>query len=554
MSAAPNVAPGVAKVRQANRPHPTVCRDERHDGDPEAVGWVNPEGICAECLKVAPRCASPEHRGRWRVGAVLVDELNAEGHCAACARAMPTVRRNGERQDARHGIALEVFPRKELTIGFGTMRDYLAAFAVAPLANTMRRVLVFALENTDGPTWVCFRHRGYFLFHLGTGKAATRTILQDLELEGVLVRHYFPRGDSRLVPGSTEAKEGCSLLEWALLPGPELDAALTRAAQRNRARKNRRKKREKLIQPEQVRGDRDRSPEPPRGDRDTAPGDRDTAPLPSVIPLNDQDPDLDQDPCLDRLSLPSRNPPTSALALHEGDPPHAQTNPPEERGPCGALAASPLAPAEIERAESPAATRLASAHEAPRSEATSLPKEGCGEGESPGLVNASGTRNVASPLPSAIAVPDASSADGGAFPWETLKGFVRLALGAKLVGVTPGPLLGLLAKMHKRGWGLEDLEAFVVGVARGGGEAAAARAQAAAPDGVNPFRYATANPELYAHEGRKVLEGDAAAGTAERTSAVYARAAEAKATPAAPLSLDEQLRQLAAKFGEEDPQ
>jgi len=538
MSAAEKaLAPGVAKVRHANRPHLTVCRDERHDGDPSGVGWVNDEGICAKCLAREPRCACPEHRGRWKVGAVLVSaDLNAEGYCTACARAMPEIRRNGARQDNRHGVELGGFPRKEITIGFGTSRDYLAAFAVAPLAQTMRRVLIFALENTDGPTWVCYRHRGYFLKHLGTGKAATRTILQDLELEGVVLRHHIPKGDGRLVSGSTEADEGCSVLEWALLPGPELDAALGRAAARNRAREKRGKTRGKvtlLNAREEIGIDLLNAREEigiDLVDRDRA--SRSGSISTSICDLRDQDP---------LLSLrPTTDPPTSALSPFQGD------RQDDSRALDGALDEGDLAGSagtETERTEEPPAPRLSSLSE------TASPESESTEGEDPDETEMRTARGPEAPPP-ATTEPQApapnvdsepTSAKDGAFARttapstpvrflpETSRAISRLvgrckraSEAANLVPLDMVKLFGWCVDRVRAGAALEWLEAWAVGVARGQGEAKDGRAaakEAVAEDGsigVNAFVYATGNPELYVHEGRKLREAEGAAEASKR--------------------------------------
>jgi len=96
-------------------------------------------------------------------------------------------------------------------------------------------------------------------------------------------------------------------------------------------------------------------------------------------------------------------------------------------------------------------------------------------------------------------------------------------------------LFGWLVDRHRGGCSLEWLEAWGQGVARGGGEARDGRAAAKAA-GVNAYQYATATPELYVHEGRRLLEAERFAG-AERDRAA--------AAPRPHLSREEQLRRLA---------
>ena len=95
---------------------------------------------------------------------------------------------------------------------------------------------------------------------------------------------------------------------------------------------------------------------------------------------------------------------------------------------------------------------------------------------------------------------------------ETYRGLNAIVAAAQRatggVAVEPRPLFGWLVDRCREGRSLGWCGAFVEGVLRGGGEAALARDQARSPGGVNPFRFATANPELYVHEGHKVQGAD----------------------------------------------
>ncbi len=487
----------------------------------------------------------------------------AEHRCeAADLQSARRERREGVLPDRRHAIKAEHRPPDKLrpmTEAISKRHDDLVWRS--HLRHSEKAVGSAILRDLDWLTLTYFQSRKFLFERAGVQTRIGELALAALSAHGIirrstarrvadagLLKHlHFDAHDPRLIQPTKyreftfEWDAGMRLLEWATVDDGELENALKRRW-------------DKAPRTDQMIGN---PTDPTIGNRtDQMIGNR-TDPL--IGNRTDQKIDASTDLEIED-PRPSIKPPTSALSPNEGGPPEAEISPRAEGDPACALAATPLATAE--RAGPPAAARLASAHEAPRSEETSLSEEGCGEGESACLANASGIRDIASPIPNEIGVPDASSAGGGASPASTPVRFLpetsraisalvgrckRASEAAGLTKLDAVALFGWFVDRHKAGCPLEWLEAFARGAAQGGGEAADGRAAARAA-GVNAFQYATKNPELYAHEGRRLLEAE----TTERVSAVYARAAEA-APPAPPLSREEQLRRLAELAEEEEP-
>src|SRR5271166_81590 len=199
--AAPERVPGVAKA-PARKPRPKICG------------------------------ALAVHEGEW-----TVDWLNDEGHCRDCAKALERLGRDSKRQDARkaikltttdaHGVRLECFAEKERWIAFATVKHYQAAIALADLPPAEKKWFLLMLEQTDGRTWISYRHRKYLVEKAKTGKDRARVMTTRFVKAGIWRRIELKRGDPRLVEGTAEHREGCWLIEWLLLPGPALDAALS---------------------------------------------------------------------------------------------------------------------------------------------------------------------------------------------------------------------------------------------------------------------------------------------------------------------------------------
>jgi len=155
----------------------------------------------------------------------------------------------------------------------------------------------------------------------------------------------------------------------------------------------------------------------------------------------------------------------------------------------------------------PAAPRLSSLNE------TAPPgRESCERGESKvrTVVGAPGAAQVpqsASPLPSLEQLAEldriVATATATGLPFDRLKG------------------RGLFARLLREGWSTHDLDAMVLGVVHGQGEAAAARSADA------PFAFASKNVSLYAHAGQRHREGLGGPPAVSRLAQIAAKAAAA---------------------------
>ena len=109
-----------------------------------------------------------------------------------------------------------------------------------------------------------------------------------------------------------------------------------------------------------------------------------------------------------------------------------------------------------------------------------------------------------------VARPGPTSGERTRIAKETYEALSRIVGGARrrgVIPVEPGPLLGLLVNLHKAGRRIDELEAFVAGVERGGGEAAAARTQY----DESPWQFASKVPGRYVGAGFKILEAEGSA-------------------------------------------
>jgi hypothetical protein len=129
--------------------------------------------------------------------------------------------------------------------------------------------------------------------------------------------------------------------------------------------------------------------------------------------------------------------------------------------------------------------------------------------------------------------------------WDRLKEIVVAAIATKLTPISgPGDLLGLFHNMHREGWGLDELAEWVEGVAKGSGDADAARTNATEC----VFAYASKNPSLYAHEGRAIVaekQPPAPAPVRERLNAITS--GMIAAPPRAPRWSQDDLESAAAR-------